>query len=342
VAPISGAIMVFNLSEGMPAVLRAVLMLTVLGVLLQGVIARRLWIAYAAATVAVLAALTSATFDLPAAALVTQWVAFAAVVGVALYLVGRLRDQHDELRTVDDMRTRFIALTNHELRTPVAVLYSVLETLEEDLQTSLSPQQQGFLRAARESSHELAERVELLTQMQHLRQHDTPDQRRAPFGDIVSDVTGALATNTRGVDLQTNLDDAAASIELPAIDTGIVLRQVITNAIKFSPSSSIVEIRASVSDGELICEITDDGPGIPAGQESAIFEAFYQPGDVMRREADGLGVGLSLAKMASRRMGATVQVRNRASGGARVSLRIPAPSQPPVPFPSSAQRAVPA
>jgi K+-sensing histidine kinase KdpD len=306
------------------------------------VIARRLWIAYAAATVAVLATLTSATFPLPPAALTGQWIAFAAVVGVVLFLVGRLRDQDDALRSVDDMRTRFIALTNHELRTPVAVLYSVLETLEEDLQTSLSPQQQSFLRAARESSHELAERVELLTQMHHLQQHHEPDTKCAAFGDIVRDVARDVGDGGRNVSVQTTLADDVTGIQLPHIDTSIMLRQVVTNAIKFSPSNSKVEIRARLAGVSISCEIVDQGPGIPAGQESAIFEAFYQPGDVMHRDADGLGVGLSLARLASRRMGATVQVRNQTSGGACVTLRIPTTSRVSVPVSNSARRAIPA
>jgi signal transduction histidine kinase len=341
-APFCGAAMVLYLTTGMPPLLRGVLVLTVLGVLLQGVVTRRHWLAYAAATVAVLAALASAKQPLPPAALAGQWLTFAVVVGVVLFLVARLRTQGDELRTADDMKDRFIALANHELRTPVAVMYSVLETLEDDLETALSPQQQSFLRAARASSHALAERVELLTQLHQLQQEQSPDPTCATFGDTLRSLTRELGDLERRVGFHVVLSDAAADVSLPQIDTTVVLRQIISNAVKFSPENGVVSLDARIDGSELLCEVTDDGPGIPPGAESALFEPFFQPGDLLRREVDGLGVGLSLARLASKRMGATVSIRNNPHGGACVSVRIPMPEPAAVPFAKAARRSVPA
>jgi signal transduction histidine kinase len=283
--------------------------------------------------VAIFVTVIASVVDLPPTARAAQWLSLVAVGGVLMYIVTRLRAQAAMLNDVDDMKSRFVALTNHELRTPVAVLHSVLETLEEDLAGKLSIQQAAFLRAACTSSRELAERVDMLTQLHRFDTGVEADGKRLPFGDVYEDVVREMGRTRQGVSLRATMSDQAEILPVPSADTAVVLRQLLTNAVKFSPVGGDVEIRAQFVGGDLVWEIADHGPGVPLAQRSAIFEAFYQPGDLLRRDSGGMGVGLNLARMACRRMGATITVANRPGGGACFTVRMPLPIEEPLAFP---------
>lgn len=340
--PLACGMLIWHLSVGASPAVRAVLIVATLGVLIQGIIVKPVWLAHAVGLVAVLIMLTAATMDLPPVARVAQWMSFATVGGVVAYLIGRLRSQTAQLSEVDDMKSRFVALTHHELRTPVAVLHSVLETLEDDLAGELTPQQAAFLSAACASSRDLTERVEMLTQMHRFQNGHLGDDRRVPFGAVYQDVARELTRAQRGVSLRATLSEPAAEALVPGSDTAVVLRQLLSNAFKFSPDGSDVEVRAQLAGGELVWDVADHGPGVCPGQRVAIFESFYQPGDLLRRHHGGMGVGLSLARLAARRMGATVHCVDRPAGGACFSVRMPVAPEEPLAFPVRAHRRMPA
>jgi two-component system sensor histidine kinase KdpD len=100
----------------------------------------------------------------------------------------------------------------------------------------------------------------------------------------------------------------------------ILLSNLISNALEYSPPKSTVEIEARRYENTLILSIADEGKGIPQEMMDTIFEKFYRvPGTVSL----GLGLGLSIAKTIAELHGGSLKAENRKTGGARVTLFLP-------------------
>ena len=156
---------------------------------------RRLSIAYGAASIAVLLPLlATVSSSLPRDALVLQWFGIAGVAAAVTYLMSTLREQSLRAQRLDDLKSSFVALAHHELRTPVAVVHGTLDTLVDDLADKLTPQQQSLLLAARSSSGALAYLVEMITEFHNLeRAPDAEASPPAPFASPVPHATPALS-----------------------------------------------------------------------------------------------------------------------------------------------------
>ncbi len=104
--------------------------------------------------------------------------------------------------------------------------------------------------------------------------------------------------------------------------TELVLRQLIGNALKYSPPSSPVEIFMEEADGSALIRIRNAGPGIPPGEQNAIFEKFYRSREI-RRRVPGTGLGLAIAREIIEAHGGRIWVESSPGEGAQFSFTLP-------------------
>jgi len=102
-----------------------------------------------------------------------------------------------------------------------------------------------------------------------------------------------------------------------------VIRNLIDNALKFSPQDSQVFLEASRADGTLRVSVADHGPGIAEDELPHIFERFHQAGEVLTREAEGAGLGLYISKRLVEAMGGTIEARSVPGEGATFTVTLP-------------------
>jgi two-component system, OmpR family, sensor histidine kinase MprB len=224
----------------------------------------------------------------------------------------------DELERSLQARRQIVADASHELRTPVAVLRTNIELLEE--RDGLPPDERARLRAT------------VTGQL---------DRLGALIGDIITlaragETTGPLAE----VRLDVLVEDAAeriaaatsAEIDVDAEPCEVVgdaerLHRAITNlldnAVKWSPPGEVVEVR--VRHGEIT--VRDHGPGIAPDQLPKVFDRFYRAPEA--RRLPGSGLGLAIVRQVAEHHGGTVEVTAAPGGGALFTLRLPvAPAVP--------------
>ena len=130
----------------------------------------------------------------------------------------------------------------------------------------------------------------------------------------------ALAQHkTVGVDVGTF--EEARIIGDPALVRQLLLI-VLDNAIKFTPAGGRVRLDVATVDGRAAVVVTDTGIGIPAAQLPHVFERFYR-GDKARREAEGAGLGLAIARWIADAHGARIDIRSAPGTGTRVTIMFP-------------------
>jgi signal transduction histidine kinase len=106
----------------------------------------------------------------------------------------------------------------------------------------------------------------------------------------------------------------------------IVLRQLLDNAVKYSPPGSPIVIGAAEKEGSVVVTVTDCGPGIPQADLNRVFEKFYR-GPNARERVSGTGMGLAIAREIVRGHGGDIRVVSRPGQGSEFSFALPLAGQ---------------
>jgi signal transduction histidine kinase len=101
-----------------------------------------------------------------------------------------------------------------------------------------------------------------------------------------------------------------------------VIDNLLENAIEYSPPETVIEVEARLDQGEALIAVTDQGPGLPAGEEERVFERFFR-GSAAGTRAGGSGLGLAIVRGLAERWGGSARISNRPSRGARAEVRLP-------------------
>jgi len=124
----------------------------------------------------------------------------------------------------------------------------------------------------------------------------------------------------------TQLDEAAlASGDSDALR--ILLSNLVSNALRYTPADGRVDVACGICDGQAFIEVADSGPGIPAAERERVFDRFYRRGGDDDKGIVGSGLGLSIVRTIANRHGAAVELADSDSGGLRARVVFPRAAQ---------------
>ena len=245
-------------------------------------------------------------------------------------LAAALRDMTEALWRRMDAIERFAADVAHEIKNPLTSLSSAVQTAAridnpEQQRRLMTIIQEDVQRLDRLIS-DIADASRLDTELSH-DEAETVDL--APMLAALAEVHRATAEGPSPA-LRLELPEGAALLVNGVEDRLVqVFRNLLANALSFSPPDGTVALRAAPDDGWIEIEIDDDGPGLPEGKEKAIFERFYSERPEGEKFGTHSGLGLSISKQIVEAHGGTLVAANRrrAGGGvagARFTARLPA------------------
>jgi signal transduction histidine kinase len=150
--------------------------------------------------------------------------------------------------------------------------------------------------------------------------------------DGVIDELAPLIDNRRA-DVRVSIDDGDRMIETDPARVHDILRNLLENAVSYSPEGGVASVSARVAGGRATFEVADTGPGIPPGDLQRVFERFYRVDKSRVRNPGGTGIGLAIVRHLVGLLGGTVAAANREGSGAVFTLTLPVrdrgPSLPP-------------
>lgn len=224
------------------------------------------------------------------------------------------------VHTMMDQQRRFIADAAHELRTPITALSLQAENLDS---VEIPPAARGRVDALK---HGMRRTRQLLEQLLLLaRQESGPsDKPERVFLDrvakgVVADLLADAAA--RNIDLGFTVAEEV-EVNGNAFALTSAIRNVVENAIKFSPDGGTVDLGVSRDGAIVIVQIEDSGPGIPQADIARIFEPFFRGS---QPSGEGSGLGLSIAKRAIDRANGVIEIENivgRGRPGLRVTIKL--------------------
>jgi signal transduction histidine kinase len=252
--------------------------------------------------------------------------AFAALVLIAAagYVLVRQSTAPVE-RSMDQMR-RFMADAAHELRTPVTILHTRAEVL---LAQVRDPERDAAALKAMEQ--ETGRLGVILGDLLTLARADAGERPVAHEPLYLDDLAANAVEGVRAlaerkqVTIEVGEFEEAAIVGDPVMVRRLLLI-VLDNAIKYTPAGGRVRLDVTARDGHRSVAVSDTGIGIPEDQRSHVFERFYR-GEPARREAEGAGLGLAIARWIADLHGAVIEIAPAPGGsqGTRVTLTFPAP-----------------
>jgi two-component system OmpR family sensor kinase len=239
-------------------------------------------------------------------------------------LVQELNLLFGRVKTAFDTQQNFVADAAHELRTPLAALklqVASLERAENDEARSVAV---GRLTAGIERATRLVEQLLVLARQEEGAASHTGPVNVAALGRQALGDLAALA-QAREIDLGLHhADDVSVDGQADALL--IMLRNLIDNAIKYTPAGGRVDLEVRALSGGALIEVHDSGPGIPPEERERVFDRFYR---IAGSAAGGSGLGMAIIKAIADRHGATLSLdQSERLGGLKASVQFSAPAAP--------------
>jgi two-component system, OmpR family, phosphate regulon sensor histidine kinase PhoR len=251
--------------------------------------------------------------------------AAAAVGSPGEHRGGAVLVLHDitDLKHADRVRRDFVANVSHELRTPLTAVRGYVEALMEE---SPSPTQRKFLDVIERHAGRMERLVSDLLRLARLdAQQESAEPGRCDveslFRSVVSDLSGPVERQHARVDIHVEPD--ACVLHVDPIKLHDALRNLLENAVNYSPEGGRIELAARVKGQRVALTVADEGPGLPETDLGRVFERFYRVDKSRSRDPGGTGLGLSIVKHLVELHGGEVRAENLPTGGAIFTIELP-------------------
>jgi signal transduction histidine kinase len=256
--------------------------------------------------------------------------AFAALIGVVASWLAFQR----QLR-LNDLKSNFVSSVSHELRAPIASVRLMAESLERGKVTE-APKQREYFRFIVQECRRLSSLIENVLDFSRIeqgrKQYDLEPTNLLALTQQTVKLMETYAAE-RGVKLELVLpslplsgDPQPATFNPQPSADGKALQQalvnLIDNALKHSPKGGTVTVGLE-GQAPVRLWVEDHGEGIPAAEHEKIFERFYRRGSELRRQTQGVGIGLSIVKHIVEAHGGKVLVRSAPGQGSRFTIELP-------------------
>jgi PAS domain S-box-containing protein len=237
---------------------------------------------------------------------------------------------HDitRLKELETVKNNFVANVSHELKTPITIIKGFTETLLDEGAGMDEETRTKFLQKIEANSERLHLIVQDLLTLSRIESEPSFLQKTpTPLGPLLEGIADTALSLVRPQQ-HFLLDNQAGDLVVPMDGFKIsqVIQNLIDNAIRYADVDSHIELRVSTRtepQAQLVCEVLDDGKGIPEADLPNIFRRFYRVDKARSRLRGGTGLGLSIARGIIHLHGGEISAHNRKSGGLCVAFHLP-------------------
>jgi len=227
-------------------------------------------------------------------------------------------------REQDLAKTHFIATVSHELKTPLASSDFSLKLLEDERIGHLTSEQHELVESLKQDNLRM---IKIVSELLNLSQVESGNIQLQPQPVAPAQVLEYALDTVRKqaaqqqVNIQTHIPEQLPSIQADVEKTAWVLVNLLTNAIRYSPAGSAVQLTIAQTADTLTFSVKDEGKGIPAAFREKIFERFYQvPGTHSQKSS---GLGLAIAREFIEAQGGTIGVESEEGKGSLFYFSLP-------------------
>jgi len=237
-------------------------------------------------------------------------------------LFTRIRNAYDKLSSLDHLKSEFINIAAHELRTPLAEINTYLALLEQEVKEQSKSHVHAIARAAGRLGLVMNE----MTDLKFLEAGQVGLQRtQVSLPELVAEVLESLGPQaaSRNETIRHQVPDSLVCISADGPKLKVALSNLVSNAIDSTPEGGEISVEAIADGNSIRVAIHDTGMGIPAEEREWIFKPFHQLESSLIRERGGMGVGLAIARNVVELHGGRIWVESEPGKGSTFFFTIP-------------------
>ena len=233
---------------------------------------------------------------------------------------------YHEAQAASRAKSEFLAVMSHELRTPLNAVTGYADLLQAGVAGEVAPEQRELLDRIKGSALSLVDVIEeILTFSRMESGREEVQAQRIDLRELVGKTGEMLAPLARqkGLEFEVKLPEAPALVETDPAKVLQVLRNLVTNAVKFTERGE-VSVEGLRDHTHHLVRVRDTGIGIAAEHRDRVFEPFWQVEQSARREVGGTGLGLAVARGLAELLGGDLRMESRPGEGTTFTLALPA------------------
>ncbi len=237
-------------------------------------------------------------------------------------LISEISRAYVNVREAERLKSEFINIAAHELRTPLAVIRGYASLLREQLEDEL----RGYADQVLQCTDRLQHIANDMLELKYLESGKVDLQmERCAVDQVVREVVNSYRplASDREQSIELALDHAAGDLMADRAMLDVMLGSLIANAIKFSPRASQVRVTAHGDNDHVTLIVQDQGKGLTPEQAEHVFDSFYQASNSLTRQEGGLGLGLTLARKMVNAHGGKIWVESKHNHGSSFFISLP-------------------
>lgn len=230
---------------------------------------------------------------------------------------------------LDALKSQFIRMVTHELRSPVSVTRSLLRTIVTGYAGQVTEQQLDILNRANRRVEFLQKLIDDLLDLAAGKVVSKTNEALSPLplGPAIQKVIDRyeVPAKEKEINIQFNNRSPGKPLTVLATVEGLdrIFNNLVSNAVKYTPKSGRIQVELSKTDQEAQIVVEDSGIGIPEDAIGHMFEEFYRAPNAKEMEQEGTGLGLTIVKDLVTKYGGRISVQSQLNKGARFTINLP-------------------
>lgn len=235
-------------------------------------------------------------------------------------------DDITPIQRLDELKSEYVSTVAHEIASPLSSVLSQLQNLAQGLAGGLNERQAHIVERARGRIQGIINLSKDLLDLSKIEAGvmGDPDEQ-LDLAAILEESVDIIrpAAEQKDQTLTVNISGGLPHIKAVAREIQEVFVNLLSNAVRYSPSGGAIELSAIADDNEAVVRVKDNGFGIPADEQDKIFERFYRIKDANTREIVGTGLGLPIVKRVVEASGGRLELNSRPGKGSTFTVRLP-------------------
>jgi two-component system phosphate regulon sensor histidine kinase PhoR len=225
-------------------------------------------------------------------------------------------------RRVEAMRRDFVGDASHELKTPTSAIQAAAETVQRALEDGDAEAAARFAGDVRIEAARLSRIVSDLLDLSRL-ETERPSMAPVRLHRVVEEEAERLRSQAVDAGVSLEVRATPATVRGSERDLGLLVRNLVENAVRYTPSGGRVALELSEDHGRVVLTVSDTGIGIPTRDLPRVFERFYRVDRARSRETGGTGLGLSIARHVVERHSGGIAARSQLGSGSTFTVTLP-------------------
>ena len=241
----------------------------------------------------------------------------------------KIQQQNIQLKKLDELKTAFLNITSHELRTPMSAIKGYVQMLLRQTLGDINEEQKNSLDVILRNTNRLDGLIQDILDVSRL---ESGTMKFISGKTDIKTLVGQTAetmqpfAGRKEITISADIEEGVPNLIVDGERIKQVMMNLVSNAIKFSPDGSIVNVKARKEKNDVLFEVQDFGRGIPKDKQDRVFETFYQVDSGADRKFGGAGIGLAISRGIVISHGGKIWVESKEGKGSTFRFTLPVKS----------------